>query len=84
MIERFRLPSEYNRGVELPVVAYQPDKGNFVFVTKNTPRGCFDLWVCAACGYTEFWARELSGLKHNPGNGVHLIDTTPEPEGPFR
>lgn len=45
--------------------------------------GSIDAWLCAACGYTEFWSHSFEKLSHNPADGVHFIDATPE-QGGFR
>lgn len=42
-----------------------------------------DAYVCALCGYTELWARDMDKLVHNPESGVHFIDTTPQ-RGEYR
>lgn len=70
----------------------------FRVVTKGVPSepkipdrrisgGTFDTWICAACGFTEWYAKnaaaELSELAQVPGSGVRFIDTTPQ-RGPFR
>jgi len=45
--------------------------------------GYVDAFICAACGYTELWSRELQGLVHNPASGVHFIDAS-RPTSPMR
>lgn len=45
--------------------------------------GTIDAWACAECGYTELWSRDLDKLEHNPDDGVHLVDTTPQ-QGQYR
>lgn len=84
VIERFRIPGEYLGGVELPVVVNQEEPAKFFAMSRAMPQGSFELWVCEACGYSEFWAKGLSGLRENPEAGVRLVDTTPQPSGPFR
>ena len=38
--------------------------------------GHFDLFVCRGCGYSEWYARDLEGLAHNPAAGVFEIDAS--------
>ena len=45
--------------------------------------GLVDAYVCAACGYTEFWSHGFEKLEHNPESGIHFIDTTPQ-QGQYR
>ncbi|MFO0628828.1 MAG: hypothetical protein U0325_24855 [Polyangiales bacterium] len=84
VVERYRIPSEYAGGAELPVAANQQEPGGMFSLPRATPQGCFDLWLCEACGYTELWARDLQGLREDPAHGVRRVDTTADPEGPFR
>ena len=85
MIESFRIPSE-GEGTVLPVVPHQtdPSASRAWVIARARPQGQFDLWLCDACGYSELWARGLSGLREDPAGGVRMIDTTVTPEGPFR
>lgn len=84
VIERFRIPSETASGQELPLVPHQEGATGFLGFSKLAPHGAFDLWACDACGYTELYARDLSGLKPSEERGVRLIDAAVEPKGPFR
>jgi len=84
VVERFRIPGEYDAGAELPVVLRQSEGTGFLGLGRTKPQGRFDLWLCAACGFTELWAAELSGLREDPANGVRLIDASTAPAGPFR
>lgn len=36
--------------------------------------GHVDAYVCAACGYTELYWQGFQALRHNPQDGVHLIE----------
>ena len=49
--------------------------------------GTFESWVCANCGFTEWYAFRandvLARLAAIPNSGVRFIDTTPR-QGPFR
>ena len=40
--------------------------------------GRYETFICAGCGYTEWYAYELEALKHDPKKGVHFIDDEPE------
>ncbi len=84
VVERYRIPGEYAGGVELPVAANQQEAGGVFSLARTTPQGRFDLWLCEGCGYTELWARDLKGLREDPTHGVRRVDTTADPEGPFR
>lgn len=44
--------------------------------------GKFETFICAGCGYTEWYAHDAAALKADPKNGVHFIDD--EPEGGLR
>jgi hypothetical protein len=39
--------------------------------------GYLDLFVCARCGFAEWYASGLDGLVHCPEEGVHLLDAEP-------
>ena len=47
--------------------------------------GRYEAWVCAGCGYTEWYATRLEELAVLAGaaNGVRVIDRTTE-GGPYR
>jgi len=68
-----------------------PDRGQFdrphpMAVTVEHGRwrpreiavGTFETFICAECGYTEWYASGLDKLEAAPDKGVHFIDTTPE------
>jgi predicted nucleic-acid-binding Zn-ribbon protein len=44
--------------------------------------GGYETFSCARCGYTEWYAHGLEELRHDPAQGIHLIDN--EPEGGLR
>lgn len=44
--------------------------------SKHYDAGAIDAYVCAACGFTELWSRDLDNLAHHPEDGVHFIDAT--------
>ncbi|GAB3847891.1 hypothetical protein GCM10027610_068580 [Dactylosporangium cerinum] len=45
---------------------------------KRVEAGRFEVWICAACGYTEWYAHEvneaLAWLTQNPHSGVRYYD----------
>jgi hypothetical protein len=45
---------------------------------KRIQAGRFEVWICAGCGYTEWYAVEvnemLAWLAQNPQSGVHYHD----------
>ena len=83
IIEPFRVPSETVQGDEVRVVNDLPAGRQGLF-RQAAPQGRFDLYVCADCGYSELWARELEGLRHAPEHGVRLRDQSDPSKGPFR
>lgn len=83
-METFRIPSETAEGVALPVVPHQKGSAGRFSLGRVSPQGRFNLWLCEACGYSELWAEDVAGLRHDPEAGVRLIDNTPDAEGPFR
>ena len=47
--------------------------------------GTFETLICKHCGFTEWYAKAIGGLKHDPANGVHLLDNRIESKGgPYR
>ena len=54
------------------------------FWTGPEPRGAFETLICRTCGYTEWYAKEIGFLRHDPVNGVHLIVNDVEKAGPYR
>ena len=54
------------------------------FWTGSESHGGFETLICKACGYTEWYAREIGFLKPDPVNGVHLIVNDVEKAGPYR
>ena len=49
--------------------------------------GGFESWICAACGYTEFYAKDLGDVDRlaveHPEH-VRIVDATVHERGPFR
>jgi len=54
------------------------------FFSGSEPRGQFETLICKACGYTEWYAKQIEFLRHDPVNGVHLIVNDVENKGPYR
>jgi predicted nucleic-acid-binding Zn-ribbon protein len=52
------------------------------WVGGMTSRGTFETFICAGCGYTEWYAHGLEKLEADEKRGVHFIDT--EPDGGLR
>jgi predicted nucleic-acid-binding Zn-ribbon protein len=49
--------------------------------------GRFESWICAACGYTEFYAKDLGDvdkLTAERPEDVRIVDATVPARGPFR
>ena len=46
--------------------------------------GSIAAWICSACGYTELWSHSFQALQPDPGRGVHLVDASGPPQGPYR
>jgi hypothetical protein len=42
--------------------------------SHNRGMGFFETYICAGCGYTEWYAKGLSGLKPDPNRGVVLLE----------
>jgi predicted nucleic-acid-binding Zn-ribbon protein len=43
-----------------------------------TNRGTFETFICAGCGYTEWYAHGLEQLEADASKGVYFIDDQPE------
>jgi len=47
----------------------------------RTHVGSYETWICASCGYTEWYARDpahlLEKLSKLPDSGVRVVDSTP-------
>lgn len=84
MVEKFRVPAEAAEGVPLAVVPHQSQGASRFAIGRVNPQGTFNLWLCEACGYSELWAENLSGLRHDPISGVRLVDSSTDAGGPFR
>lgn len=84
ILEPFRVPSEGVQGEDLRVVNDLPEASRRGMFRAAAPQGRFDLYVCADCGYSELWAKDLGGLRHAPEHGVRWRDQTDPNQGPFR
>jgi predicted nucleic-acid-binding Zn-ribbon protein len=72
-----------NEAMCVHVLAYTTVTGS----QHKIQAGRFEAWVCADCGFTEWYAKNaneaLAQMAAIPNCGVRLIDTTPQ-RGPFR
>jgi len=41
-------------------------------------QGEFEAFICAGCGWTEWYATGIDKLTENPEAGVHFIDNEPK------
>ena len=51
----------------------------------RTPAGRFETWTCAACGYTEWYAKDPGNVLAKlaaRGSGVRVVEGTPK--APYR
>jgi predicted nucleic-acid-binding Zn-ribbon protein len=52
----------------------------------RTEVGQYETWICAGCGYTEWYAKDpehlLEKLSKTPATGVRVVDSTAN--GPYR
>jgi hypothetical protein len=51
-------------------------------IVSRVEAGSFELIICSACGYTEWYAYDLEGLAKIPG--VRLVGPNTENGGPYR
>ncbi|MEV4139265.1 hypothetical protein AB0J72_44760 [Dactylosporangium sp. NPDC049742] len=75
------LPEPDNRNVVdvLPAVArWASGSADGGSTGKRIEAGRFEVWICAACGYTEWYALQvnemLAWLSRNTSSGVHYYD----------
>ena len=57
--------------------------GFFGGATEYVSVGLFDLFVCARCGFAEWYAHHFEDLFPSPEHGVHLLDGE-APGAPYR
>jgi hypothetical protein len=41
-------------------------------------KGEFEAFICAACGFTEWYATDLGRIVENPKDGVYFVDAEPK------
>ena len=82
VIDPFRATDPALSNAAAPVAAYT--RTGILGIDSVEPRGHFQLWTCAACGYSELWADGLSTLRPDAEAGVELVDHSVAPKGPFR
>ncbi len=49
--------------------------------------GTFESWICAACGYTELYAKDLHDIERfaaDQPKDIRIVDGTVPARGPFR
>ncbi|MEU0558013.1 hypothetical protein [Dactylosporangium sp. NPDC006015] len=80
-IDPVMLPEPDNRNVVdvLPAVTrWASGSADGGSTDKRIEAGRFEVWICAACGYTEWYSLQvnemLAWLTHNPRSGVHYYD----------
>ena len=51
-----------------------------------TGEGYFEAFICAGCGFTEWYAHGFETLKEDRENGIHFINNEPDAgtAGPMR
>jgi predicted nucleic-acid-binding Zn-ribbon protein len=78
-----------NKGVPIPVLVgtiRMSIMGKTIDAGK-AGIGSFESWICAACGYTEFYAKDLGdvdALAAARPDAVRIVDSTLPARGPFR
>lgn len=65
----------------MPVTSHKVD-GAGPCDEKQISPGCFQVIVCAACGYTEWYAYDLERLKEIPE--ARLVGDDQGDAGPYR
>jgi predicted nucleic-acid-binding Zn-ribbon protein len=78
-IEKVTHDNTYSGGGYLRVVYDReigPLRDDFMGAGRRrvAAEGFFDLYTCARCGYSEWYARDIEKLAANPAAGVHLIE----------
>jgi predicted nucleic-acid-binding Zn-ribbon protein len=52
----------------------------------RTPIGAYETWICAACGFTEWYAKDperlMEKLSKRIGSGIRIVNM--EPSEPYR
>lgn len=78
-----QVPSEGPvRAYTIPAIGF-----NAGLFSEAKTLGSFESWICAACGYTEFYAKDLGDVDElaaqHPAD-VRIVDSTDQTKGPFR
>lgn len=64
----------------------QSQTGSSYGTSFRTHAGTYETWICAACGYTEWYAQDrehmLQKLATIPESGVRIVDG--DPKAPYR
>jgi predicted nucleic-acid-binding Zn-ribbon protein len=85
-------------GKKILVAELRDDTGDFPHRARPVPVvawnvgpistiGRFESWICAACGYTEFYAKDLGDVDELAAqlpNDVRIVDSASPKKGPFR
>ena len=78
VVEPLRTVYEYSPGT-LPLhLDYDQVEGTNFLNRSKRQVGTLDAWICADCGFTELWAKDLQKLQHAPERGIRLIDFSQE------
>lgn len=81
--------AEYVKTVPLPVAVAELESGVGLLgrSVKIVQAGHFEAYVCAKCGWTEWYAEGLDALERlaAKSSAVRIIDREPDPEAsPYR
>lgn len=44
---------------------------------RAKPLGFFEAFICAGCGYTEWYAHGIEEMRPSAKDGIHFIDNEP-------
>jgi hypothetical protein len=79
-VDKYTVPADSTAGAPLRVTIERPPSRG-LFARDDSTQGYIDAWVCDGCGFTELWARDIDGLKPDPGSGLVLyVDGAPAPK----
>ena len=53
-------------------------KGTIPVLGPSSASIAFEVYICKACGMTEWYADGLSALQPDPAAGIQLLDNDPE------
>lgn len=86
VIDKVQQPFGYSGDTSMRVTVGEIYGGPSVGMVSEDV-GHFEAWICAACGFTEWYAKEanegLAKLAAQRNSPIRLIDTTGQ-RGPFR